>query len=52
MDLAAYEGDHERRGSPPGRELVVVITSANFARRDAHALSDRLLVEQILVSCS
>jgi hypothetical protein len=29
-----------------------VITSANFALRDVHALSDRLLVEQILVSCS
>jgi CubicO group peptidase (beta-lactamase class C family) len=32
----------------PDLELVAVITSANFARRDAHALSDRLLVEQIL----
>jgi hypothetical protein len=32
----------------PDLELVAVITSTNFARRDAHALSDRLLVEQIL----
>jgi CubicO group peptidase (beta-lactamase class C family) len=32
----------------PGRELVAVITTTNFGRRDAHALSDRLLVEQIL----
>jgi CubicO group peptidase (beta-lactamase class C family) len=32
----------------PKRELVVVITSANFGRRDAHALSDRLLSEQVL----
>jgi CubicO group peptidase (beta-lactamase class C family) len=32
----------------PGRELIAVITSANFGRRDAHALSDRLLEEQIL----
>ena len=31
-----------------GLERVVVITSANFGRRDAHALSDRLLEEQIL----
>lgn len=29
----------------PELELVVVITSANFGRRDAHALSDRLVVE-------
>ena len=34
----------------PGRELVAVITTANFGRRDAHALSDRLVVEQILTS--
>ncbi len=34
----------------PGLELVAVITSANFGRRDAHALSDRLLEEQILSS--
>jgi hypothetical protein len=27
-----------------------VITTANFGRRDAHDLSDRLLVEQILTS--
>jgi CubicO group peptidase (beta-lactamase class C family) len=32
----------------PERELVAVITSANFGRRDAHALSDRLLTEEIL----
>jgi CubicO group peptidase (beta-lactamase class C family) len=32
----------------PGRELVAVITTTNFGRRDAHALSDRLVVEQIL----
>jgi CubicO group peptidase (beta-lactamase class C family) len=32
----------------PGLELVAVITTTNFGRRDAHALSDRLLVEQIL----
>ena len=34
----------------PDLELVAVITSANFGRRDAHALSDRLLEEQILSS--
>jgi len=32
----------------PERQLVAVITSANFGRPDAHALSDRLLVDQIL----
>ncbi len=32
----------------PGLELVAVITSENFGRPDAHALSDRLLVEEIL----
>lgn len=32
----------------PEQELVAVITSANFGRPDAHALSDRLLVDQIL----
>jgi CubicO group peptidase (beta-lactamase class C family) len=32
----------------PELSVVVVITSANFGRRDAHALSDRLLVEQVL----
>ena len=32
----------------PELELVAVITSANFSRRDAHALSERLLVEEIL----
>lgn len=34
----------------PGRELVAVITTTNFGRRDAHDLSDRLVVEQILTS--
>lgn len=34
----------------PARELVAVITTTNFQRRDAHALSDRLVVEQILTS--
>jgi CubicO group peptidase (beta-lactamase class C family) len=34
----------------PDLELVAVITSANFGRRDAHALSDRLLEEEILSS--
>ena len=34
----------------PGLEPVAVITSANFGRRDAHALSDSLLEEQILSS--
>jgi CubicO group peptidase (beta-lactamase class C family) len=33
----------------PGLELVAVITTTNFRRRDAHALSEALLVEQILV---
>jgi CubicO group peptidase (beta-lactamase class C family) len=32
----------------PDRELVAVITTTNFRRRDAHALSDLLVVEQIL----
>jgi CubicO group peptidase (beta-lactamase class C family) len=32
----------------PERDLVAVITTTNFRRRDAHALSDRLVVEQIL----
>jgi CubicO group peptidase (beta-lactamase class C family) len=32
----------------PDLDLVAVITTTNFARRDAHALSDRLLEEQIL----
>jgi CubicO group peptidase (beta-lactamase class C family) len=32
----------------PGLRLVAVITTTNFGRRDAHALSDRLVVEQIL----
>ena len=32
----------------PDLGLVAVITSANFGRREAHALSDRLLEEQIL----
>ena len=34
----------------PDRGLVAVITTTNFRRRDANALSDRLLVEQILES--
>jgi hypothetical protein len=33
----------------PDDGVVAVITSENFRRRDAHALSDRLLVEQVLV---
>jgi CubicO group peptidase (beta-lactamase class C family) len=32
----------------PDLDLVAVITTTNFRRRDAHTLSDRLLVEQIL----
>jgi CubicO group peptidase (beta-lactamase class C family) len=32
----------------PTLDLVAVITSTNFGRPDAHALSDRLLVEQLL----
>jgi CubicO group peptidase (beta-lactamase class C family) len=32
----------------PDRDLVAVITTTNFQRRDAVALSDRLVVEQIL----
>jgi CubicO group peptidase (beta-lactamase class C family) len=32
----------------PALDLVAVITSVNFARRDAHSLSDRLLEEEIL----
>ena len=32
----------------PDRELVAVITTTNFRRRDANGLSDRLVVEQIL----
>ena len=32
----------------PRLDMVAVITSANVDRRDAHALSDRLLEEQIL----
>jgi hypothetical protein len=32
----------------PGLDLVAVITSANFERRDAHALSDRLVEDEIL----
>jgi len=34
----------------PSQELVAVITTTNFGRRDAHDLSDRLVVEQILSS--
>ena len=33
----------------PDLELVAVITSANFGVPDAHGLSDRLLLEQVLV---
>jgi CubicO group peptidase (beta-lactamase class C family) len=32
----------------PSLDLVAVITSANFGRRDAHQLSDLLLVEELL----
>jgi CubicO group peptidase (beta-lactamase class C family) len=32
----------------PDSDLVAVITTTNVRRRDAHALSDRLVVEQIL----
>jgi hypothetical protein len=32
----------------PDLDLVAVITTTNFRRRDAHSLSDRLVVEQIL----
>jgi CubicO group peptidase (beta-lactamase class C family) len=32
----------------PELDAVAVITTTNFGRRDAHALSDRLLVERIL----
>ena len=32
----------------PEREVVAVITSTNFGRRDVHALSDRLVTEKIL----
>ena len=32
----------------PDWDLVAVITTTNFGRRDAHALSDRLLVDEIL----
>jgi CubicO group peptidase (beta-lactamase class C family) len=32
----------------PDLDLVAVITTTNFGRRDAHKLSDRLLVEEIL----
>jgi len=34
----------------PGKELVAVITTTNFGRRDAHDLSDRLVREQILAA--
>jgi CubicO group peptidase (beta-lactamase class C family) len=34
----------------PELDLVAVITSHNFRRQDAHELSDRLLVEQILTT--
>jgi hypothetical protein len=32
----------------PDRDLVAVITTTNFRRRDANALSDRLVLEEIL----
>ena len=32
----------------PDHELVAVITTTNFRRRDAHALSDRIVTEEIL----
>jgi len=32
----------------PDRDLVAVITTTNFQRRDMHELSDRLLVDEIL----
>jgi CubicO group peptidase (beta-lactamase class C family) len=32
----------------PELDAVIVITTTNFGRRDAHALSDRLLVERLL----
>ena len=32
----------------PELDAVAVITTTNFRSRDAHALSDRLLVEQLL----
>ena len=32
----------------PDLDVVAVITTTNFGRRDAHALSDRLLVERLL----
>ena len=35
----------------PALDLVAVITSTNFGRADAHELSDRLLVEQLLADC-
>lgn len=34
----------------PDLDAVVVITAANFGRRDAHPLSDRLLTEHVLPS--
>jgi hypothetical protein len=32
----------------PGLDAAVVITTTNFGRSDAHALSDRLLTEHVL----
>lgn len=34
----------------PGADLVVVLTTTSFGRRDAHDLADRLLVEHVLAA--
>jgi CubicO group peptidase (beta-lactamase class C family) len=34
----------------PSLDAVVVVTAANFGRRDAHELTDRLLVERVLTT--
>lgn len=36
----------------PSLDAVVVVTSANFGRRDAHELTDRLLLEHVLTTLS